>query len=63
MSLINDIQKCPFCGFEQQAKDVVSDMETVLAMAEKMDYGEPEVQCSNCLEWFALQCKTEIHNC
>lgn len=59
MSIVKEYQKCPHCGFEQRAKDVAKDMESVMEIAEKMDYGEPEVQCSNCQKWFDLQCKPQ----
>lgn len=50
-----DKQKCPKCGYEIDTKEIVPDMESVIVIAEKMDYGEPEAQCPNCFNWFYLQ--------
>ena len=52
---VADKQKCPKCGFVTAVKDIVKDMETVVEIAERMDYGEAEVQCPVCCEWFCLQ--------
>lgn len=54
-SKVADKQKCPNCGVETDTKEIAKDMESVCQIAEKMDYGEPEVQCPICSEWFYLQ--------
>lgn len=51
---VADNQKCPN-GHVTEVKDIAPDMESVLVIAERMDYGGPEVQCPICSEWFKLQ--------
>jgi uncharacterized protein with PIN domain len=53
--MLPEKQKCPKCKFEIDTKVVAKDMESVMKIAEKMDYGKPEVQCPNCLKWYDLQ--------
>ena len=51
---VADKQKCPN-GHITGVRELVPSMEHVVEIAEKMDYGEPEVQCPVCCEWFCLQ--------
>lgn len=60
--ILPDKQKCPNCGTETNTREIVRDIEAVIKIAEKMGYGEPEVQCPICTKWFCLQTVTEAGN-
>ena len=62
MTKVADKQECPECGLVIPVNEIVKDMESVIEIAERMDYGEAEVQCPVCEEWFFLQIIEEAEN-